>query len=116
MKLLSMPTDAAERKKIPLWSGLFKYFPDALIEVARLSYIGNEHHNKGQKLHWAREKSADQEDTLLRHLMQSDEIDTDGVPHIVKCAWRILAATQLYLEAQKEQKPKGYVIEARKDY
>jgi hypothetical protein len=102
MKLLSMPTEAAERKKIPIWSGLFKYFPDALIEVARLSYIGNEQHNPGEPLHWAREKSADQEDTLLRHLMQSDEIDTDGVPHIIKATWRCLAASQLFLESQKK--------------
>ena len=64
-----LPTEAKERKTIPLWSGLFKYFPDALVEVARLSYIGNLQHNPGQPLHWAREKSTDQEDTILRHLL-----------------------------------------------
>lgn len=107
MKLLSMPTDAAERKKIPLWSGLFKYFPDALIEVARLSYIGNEQHNKGQKLHWAREKSADQEDTLLRHLMESGEIDTDSVRHTTKLCWRALAKLQLEIE-EDAKSPNSY--------
>src|ERR1700743_1585161 len=64
-----LPTDPKERKKIPLYSGLLKYFPDALIEIAKVSYAGNEQHNPGQPLHWAREKSTDQEDTLLRHLM-----------------------------------------------
>ena len=94
-----LPTDAKERKAIPLWSGLFKYFPDALVEVARLSYIGNLQHNPGQPLHWAREKSADQEDTILRHLLDSGSIDTDGVRHSTKVAWRALAKLQLELEA-----------------
>ena len=98
MKLISMPTDAKERKKFPLWSGLFKYFPDALLEVSNLSYVGNEQHNPGESLHWAREKSTDQEDTILRHLMQSGERDTDGVRHSIKLAWRCLALAQLEIE------------------
>ena len=94
-----LPTGAEERKAIPLWSGLFKYFPDALVEVARLSYIGNLQHNPGQPLHWAREKSTDQEDTILRHLLDSGTVDTDGVRHSTKVAWRALAKLQLELEA-----------------
>ena len=94
-----LPTEAKERKTIPLWSGLFKYFPDALVEVARLSYIGNLQHNPGQLLHWAREKSTDQEDTILRHLLDSGTVDTDGVRHSTKVAWRALAKLQLELEA-----------------
>ena len=94
-----LPTDAAERKKIPLWSGLMQYFPLALIEVAKLSYVGNQQHNPGEPLHWAREKSADQEDTLLRHLMEKGTVDTDGVRHIIKACWRCLACAELELEA-----------------
>jgi hypothetical protein len=97
-----MPTDPKERKKIPLWSGLLQYFPDALIAIANLSYIGNEQHNPGERLHWAREKSADQEDTLLRHLMEKGTVDTDGVRHSTKAAWRALAVLQLELEQAKE--------------
>lgn len=95
---MALPTDAKERKKIPLWSGLFKYFPNALVAVAKLSYIGNEQHNSGQPLHWAREKSNDHEDTLLRHLLEHGTVDVDGVPHSVKCAWRALAIAELELE------------------
>lgn len=94
-----LPTDAKERKKIPLWSGLFQYFPDALAAVAHLSYVGNEQHNPGQPLHWAREKSTDQEDTLLRHLLERGTIDTDGVRHSAKVAWRALAMLQLEIES-----------------
>ncbi len=97
-----LPTDAKERKKIPLWSGLMQYFPDALSAVANLSYVGNEQHNPGQPLHWAREKSADQEDTMLRHLMEKGTIDTDGIRHSTKVAWRALAMLQLEIENSKE--------------
>ena len=97
-----LPTDAAERKKIPLWSGLMKYFPLTMIEVAKLSYIGNIQHNKGEPLHWAREKSTDQEDTLLRHLMEKGEVDTDGVRHIIKAVWRCMASAELELEAARD--------------
>ena len=95
-----LPTDPKERKKIPLWSGLFQYFPDALIAVANLSYVGNEQHNSGQPLHWARGKSADQEDTLLRHLLEKGTIDSDGVRHSAKVAWRALAMLQLEIESE----------------
>jgi hypothetical protein len=97
-----LPKDAGERKKIPLYTGLLCYFPDALIEVAKLSYVGNLQHNPGQPLHWAREKSTDQEDTIMRHLLESGQLDTDGVPHSAKVAWRALAMLQLELEANKK--------------
>ena len=95
-----LPSDAKERKQVPLWSGLVQYFPDALAAVAHLSYVGNEQHNPGQPLHWAREKSADQEDTLLRHLWDKGTVDTDGVRHSTKLAWRALAILQLELEQE----------------
>ena len=93
-----LPTGAKERKQIPLYSGLVKYFPDALVEVAKVSFAGNEQHNPGQPLHWAREKSTDQEDTLMRHLFESGSIDVDGQRHSAKLAWRALALLQLEIE------------------
>jgi len=55
------------RKEYPLFSGLLKYFPDALMEVAHTSWIGNEQHNPGLPLHWDRTKSTDEADALMRH-------------------------------------------------
>lgn len=95
---MHLPISASERKRTPLWSGLFKYFPDALVAVAQLSQIGNEQHNPGQPLHWAREKSKDHEDTLLRHIMDSGSTDSDGVRHTTKVAWRALAMLQTEIE------------------
>lgn len=107
-----LPTDPKERKKIPLWSGLVKYFPDALIEVAKVSYAGNEQHNKGQALHWSREKSSDHEDTLLRHLFESGTIDVDGQRHSTKLVWRALALLQLEIEASRQVDPSRPPFEA----
>jgi hypothetical protein len=96
-----LPTDAAERKKIPIASGVLDYFPSALIEVAKVSYQGNQQHNPGQPLHWARWKSTDQDDTVIRHFMERDLVDeTDDIPHLAKMAWRVLAMLQLKCEEQ----------------
>ena len=93
-----LPEGAAERKAIPLYSGLIRYFPDALIEVARLSMIGNEQHNPGKPLHWDRSKSGDELDAMLRHAWEAGTIDSDGVRHSTKTAWRALANLQKELE------------------
>jgi hypothetical protein len=99
-----LPTEPAARKRIPIWSGVIKYFPDAIIEIAKVSLAGNEQHNPGQPLHWAREKSTDQEDTIMRHLMEAGSVDSDGQRHTAKAAWRILAKLQLELEAANDSK------------
>lgn len=97
-KFTLLPTDATARKGVPLYSGLVKYFPDALIEVARLSAIGNEQHNPGKPLHWDRSKSGDELDALLRHVWEAGTLDTDGVRHSTKAAWRALGNLQKELE------------------
>lgn len=96
---MTLPTDAAERKTLPLATGVLDYFPAALAEVARLSAIGNEQHNPGEPLHWARGKSGDEADALVRHLLERGIVDTDGVRHSAKVAWRALALLQKELEA-----------------
>lgn len=98
------PQDPKERKKYPMVRGLLDYFPDALAAVANASLVGNEQHNPGEPLHWAREKSSDHVDCAVRHLMQRGEIDTDGVRHLTKAAWRVLAALQEEIVIPKEKK------------
>ena len=97
-----LPTDPTARKQTPIYSGVLKYFPKALAEVARVSYAGNEQHNPGEKLRWAREKSTDQEDCLVRHLMESGTRDIDGMRHSAKAAWRALAILELEIEADEK--------------
>jgi hypothetical protein len=100
---VKLPSDPKERKKVPIYSGVLKYFPDAIVEVAKVSWAGNEQHNPGEPLHWAREKSTDQEDTLVRHLMESGTFDSDGMRHSAKVCWRALATLQLEIEADRKK-------------
>ena len=95
-----LPTEAAARKNIPLSSGVFDYFPAALVEIAKVSYAGNQQHNAGMPLHWSRGKSSDHTDTVQRHLLERGLIDVDGLRHTAKAAWRILAILQLEMEAE----------------
>lgn len=108
----TLPTDAQARKTFPIATGVLDYFPDALLEVARVSWEGNQQHNPGEPLHWAREKSTDQENTALRHFMQRGALDTDGRRHLAKAAWRILAMLQLEMEEaqQAQQEPSAASI------
>src|ERR1700688_3660891 len=105
----TLPTDPKERKKIPIGTGVLDYFPAALAEIARVSYQGNQQHNKGEPLHWARDKSVDQSDTIIRHFLERGKIDTDGMRHTAKLAWRALAMLQLELEAEGAPAARGAV-------
>ena len=89
---------AKKRKDTPVFSGVLKYFPLAIAEVARASKAGNDQHNPDTPLHWDRSKSGDELDALARHLMDAGTFDTDGVRHSAKVAWRALANLQKELE------------------
>lgn len=96
-----LPKDAAERKARPIARGVLDYFPDAIAEVAHVSFVANEQHNPGEPMHWAKEKSTDEADALVRHLLERGGIDTDGLRHSAKVAWRGLALLQRELDAVK---------------
>lgn len=93
-----LPADAASRKNAPIARGVLDYFPLAVAAVAELSRIGNEQHNPGQPMHWARGKSTDHADCIVRHLIDRGTLDSDGVRHATKVAWRALALLQTELE------------------
>ena len=96
-----IPDTALGRKQYPIATGVLDYFPDALAVIAHVSWKGNEQHNPGEPLHWARGKSMDQEDCLIRHFLQRGTLDSDGIRHSAKMAWRALALLQLELEAEQ---------------
>jgi len=72
---MTLPTDSAERKEIPLYSGVLKYAPAALAGMARISKQGNDKHNPGQPLHHARGKSNDHPDCIVRHAVDVADIE-----------------------------------------
>lgn len=104
---MSLPTTDAERKAIPVWDGFVRYFPRAMIAVANVSKIGNDQHNPGEPMHWAKGKSMDQWNTAMRHMMDhscfQNPVDKDGGLHLAKAAWRIMAALELWIEEQEKQ-------------
>jgi hypothetical protein len=130
-------TDYEGRKAIPIFEGVVMYFPKALAAVAEVSHAGNQQHNPGEPLHWARGKSMDQYNTALRHMMdhrmgggrldpqqEGQEInngwrmetrDKDGVRHLAKAAWRILAALQLTIE-EEESGPQLGSLDFEKEF
>lgn len=92
-------TKAEWRKQRPIHTVIANYFPDALMEVAYCSYVGNEQHHPGEELWWDKNKSTDELDAMLRHSLQAGTEDTDGVLHSAKVAWRALANLQRELDA-----------------
>lgn len=97
-----LPTDSAERKNMPVYSGVIRYFPRALAYVAKISKSGNDKHNPGEPLHWSRDKSGDHLDCIARHLIDVETVDPeDGLLHAGKLAWRALANLELKLEAEE---------------
>lgn len=95
--------DPKERKGMPITTGVLDYFPLAIAEVAKCSKAGNDQHNPGQPLHWAKDKSTDHADCIARHLIDRGSIDTDGIRHSAKLAWRALANLQIELENAKKE-------------
>lgn len=106
-----LPQDASDRKTYPIGTGVLNYFPSALLQISKVSYLGNQQHNPGEPLHHARGKSTDHYDTIIRHLMEAlvseDQNktfrlnkDTDGSYHLAKACWRVLAYFQEALERE----------------
>lgn len=93
-----------ERKNTPVFSGVLKYFPLAIMEISRVSRIANEQHNPGEPMHWAKEKSIGTGDESVRHLMdwgRGEIYDTDGTKHLSKFAWRALELLERNLQDEK---------------
>ena len=100
MSLNIISSSAQERKNTPVYHGVLMYFPDAIREVAKCSFAGNNQHHSDKPLHWDRSKSGDELDALTRHLLEAGSTDTDGVKHSAKVAWRALANLQKELESE----------------
>ena len=93
--------NAKDRKDRPVFTGVLKYFPDAIMEIAKVSLAGNIQHHPDKPLHWDRDKSTDDYDAVARHLIDAGTIDSDGIRHTAKVAWRALACLQKEIEDDK---------------
>ncbi len=95
---MSLPTDSAARKNIPVYRGFVKCFPDAIAAVAQLTGVATKQHHPDGGVYWDKTKSVDELDALLRHMlddaMEPLSRDAEGVLHAVKIAWRGMANLQ----------------------
>lgn len=113
--MTTLSTDAAQRKATPVFMGVLNYFPLAICAVAECSRVGNEQHHPGTPLHWDKNKSTDHADSLVRHLMEAGTVDTDGIRHAAKVAWRALALLQTELEHVRDTVSKASLPEETVD-
>ena len=107
-RAMGLPTDPTVRKSLPIWTGVIQYFPDVWAEIAKVSQVGNDQHNPGEPLHWARDKSVDQMNTAFRHLLDyaaGQRLDTDGTLHLAKAIWRLCAECQVDIERAATPSP-----------
>tara|TARA_R110002096_G_scaffold368745_2_gene562013 strand:+ start:450 stop:887 length:438 start_codon:yes stop_codon:yes gene_type:complete len=93
-----LPDVASQRKATPVFSGVLAYFPDAINDIAKCSLVCQQQHNPNKPLAWDRSKSGDELDALSRHLLDAGTLDTDGIRHSAKVAWRALANLQKEIE------------------
>jgi hypothetical protein len=98
----SLPEDDSQRGSFPMFDGLLAYFPNALAAVSEISKHGSEKHNKGQPMHWARGKSTDHLNKIIRHAIDAGGKDSEGYRHSAYLAWRALANLQEEIEREGE--------------
>tara|TARA_R100001460_G_scaffold6614_2_gene17317 strand:+ start:8069 stop:8344 length:276 start_codon:yes stop_codon:yes gene_type:complete len=90
---MTLPTNAEERKAIPIYTGFVKYFPDAMAAVAKISLKGGiQHGQTPETLHWDRSKSGDELDAMMRHVIDEDW---------AQVAWRAMANLQKKIEEEQ---------------
>jgi hypothetical protein len=104
-----IPQGDRERKDAPMYRGLLGYFPAALFEVAAHSLESDRKHNgeRNDGPTWARGKSADHADCIIRHLIDAGVRRPRGEDgrfverryHLRALAWRALALLQEECEA-----------------
>lgn len=88
-----LPTDAKERKAIPVYTGFINYFPKAIAAVAKLSLASAEQHGQtAETLHWNRDLSGDELDAMMRHVLDGDW---------EQVAWRAMANLEKKLEVSE---------------
>ena len=70
--MYGLPEDAAKRKQYEIYSGFFAYFPNAIAAVSKHSSKGSKQHNPDKPTMWDMDKSQDELDAMLRHLLEKD--------------------------------------------
>ena len=97
-----LPEDDATRALYPMADGCLDYFPNALAEVSKISFEGNQKHNPGQPMHWNRGLSLDHRNKVIRHTVESKPDTELAIYHAAQAAWRALAELQEKIERVRD--------------
>lgn len=100
-----LPEDQEERNQMLLFEGFMAYFPNAMAEVAKLSFAATKQHHPDQPMHWDRSKSTDHLNKIARHMIDSGKLDDKGQRHSAALAWRAMANLQEELERDLDLPP-----------
>jgi hypothetical protein len=99
---------SSERKAQPIATGVLAYWPKTMAALSEVSRRGNDKHNPGEPLHWARDKSTDEADCTVRHIVDalSDPdgvlaLNEDGSPHLLAALWRLASWCERALEGDE---------------
>ena len=98
-----LPEDDNARKAIPI-DAIFKFWPDAMIELARHIQFGADKYANGVPV-WNRELSSDHKGSAFRHqidLIKSTSRE-DRLHHQVAIVWREISQLQLDCEEQNDE-------------
>lgn len=87
-----LPKDDKARKAIKIYDGFMVYFKDAIIEVAKVSSLGHQQHHPDEPLHWDKNKSKEELNSMMRHLLEA--METDSIEDWARVAWRAMAKVQ----------------------
>jgi len=123
------PENDRDRKMLPVFKMITRYFPKALREVTRVCVANNVRYSPDREaadITWARGKSTDQLGSAFRHMLESavDGRVFEPVPAAVtaatgiersyvlaEAAWRVLAALELEIEAHEANERSQQVAE-----
>lgn len=74
------------------------YWPNALKALAELNRQGNlQHYGNADKIRWKWKVSSNHVGKMLNHLIDNGTVDSDGIRHSTKVAWRALAMLETEL-------------------
>lgn len=102
---VSLPEDVETRREMPMFDGFIAYFPNAMAEVARLSWKATQQHHPEEGMHWDRTKSLDHLNKIGRHMVDAGKFDNYGERHSTMLAWRAMANLQEELERDLKLPP-----------
>ena len=88
------PSDAKARKAIPVATGCVDYFPDALAAVAEPRVSATTSIIPASRCIGTVRSRPTRPNLLMRHFVDRGTVDSDGVRHSAKVAWRALALLQ----------------------